>query len=59
MSASADKAAKLWDIGQGKAIRDFKGHGDAVLAVNSSRDGTKVVTGSADKTAKHLECCRR
>ena len=52
VSASADKTAKLWDVNQGKSVRDFAGHGDAVLGVNVSRDGTKLVTGSADKTAR-------
>ena len=52
VSASADKTAKLWDVNQGKSVRDFAGHGDAVLSVNVSRDGTKLVTGSADKTAR-------
>ena len=51
-SASADKTAKLWDINQGKSVRDFAGHTDAVLALNVSRDGAKLVTGSADKTGR-------
>ena len=30
-SASADKTAKLWDVNQGKSVRDFAGHADAVI----------------------------
>ena len=52
VSASADKTGKLWDVNQGKSVRDFTGHGDALLSVNFSRDGSKLVTGSADKTAR-------
>ena len=37
---------------RGSRVRDFSGHGDAVLGLNVSRDGTKLVTGSADKTAR-------
>ena len=59
VSASADKTAKVWDVKQGKAVRDFEGHGDAVLSLNVSRDGSKLVTGSADKTGPDLERGRR
>ena len=51
-SAAADKIAKLWDVNQGKSIRDFSGHADAVVGLNVSRDGTKIITGSNDKTAR-------
>ena len=52
VSASTDKTAKLWDVNQGKSVRDFTGHGDTVLSVSVSRDGSKLVTGSADKSAR-------
>ena len=51
-SASADKTAKLWDVNQGKSLRDFNGHADAVISLNVSRDGAKIVTGSNDQTAR-------
>ena len=59
VSASADKTAKLWNVNEGKPVRDFAGHADAVLALDLSRDGTKLVTGSADKTDQGLDRRRR
>ena len=52
VSASADKMAKLWNVNEGKAIRDFAGHTGAVLALAVSRDGKRLATGSADATVK-------
>jgi WD40 repeat protein len=42
----------LWDVATGKEIQSFQGHADNVSSVAISADGTHVVTGSWDRTAK-------
>jgi WD40 repeat protein len=42
----------LWDIREGQRVRKFEGHEADVMSVDFSRDGTKLVTGSYDKTAR-------
>lgn len=44
--------AFLWDVETGKRIRAFKGHTETVSSVAFSPDGTRLLTGSFDKTAK-------
>ena len=51
-SGSADKTAKLWNINDAKPVRDFGGHGDAVLNVTTTRNGAWLATGSADKAIR-------
>ena len=50
VSASADKTAKLWDVNEGKPVRDFAGHAEAVLALNVSprRDEARDRLGRQD-----------
>jgi WD40 repeat protein/serine/threonine protein kinase len=46
---------RIWDSQSGAPLKtagDFAGHTDAVLSVAFSRDGTKLLTGSYDKTAR-------
>jgi WD40 repeat protein len=43
---------KLWDLGTGKELKQFKGHGGPVLCLAVSRDGKWLVSGSADKTMR-------
>src|SRR5262249_30823251 len=38
-SASADGTIRLWDVGTGKTVQNFKGHGGAVCCVVFSPDG--------------------
>ncbi len=45
-------AVNLWDAGTGTLIRSFNGHTLLVLSVAFSSDGTRVLSGSVDKTAK-------
>ncbi len=44
--------AGLWNVKTGKPIRRFEGHTEAVVDVAFSKDGTRLVTGSYDKTAR-------
>jgi len=47
-----DKTTKLWDITTGQCIGTFKAHTSSVSSLAFSPDGTKVLTGSYDGTAK-------
>jgi len=44
--------AFLWDVQSNRLIRAFLGHTQEVYSVDFSPDGTKIVTGSDDKTAR-------
>lgn len=44
--------AKLWDLSKGAELRSLVGHSAGVLFAATSRDGTRIVTTSQDKTAK-------
>lgn len=43
---------QLWDTSNGKRLRSFDGHGDAVVSVAFSNSGKQLLTASYDKTAK-------
>jgi WD40 repeat protein len=45
-SGSQDKTVRLWDLGTGKLIRQFDGHGDGVRSVAFSRDGKILASNS-------------
>ena len=51
-SGSADRSIKLWQAGDGKAIRTFDGHTGFVTSLGWRRDGLRLASGSADKTIK-------
>lgn len=52
-TASAGQVTpRLWDVTSGTIVRNFSGHTDSVDAVAFSADGSYVLTGSHDKTAK-------
>ncbi|HPO09017.1 MAG TPA: WD40 repeat domain-containing protein, partial [bacterium] len=42
----------LWDADTGEFLRSFPGHGGTVYSVAFSPDGSKLLTGSNDRTAK-------
>ncbi|MBL7128352.1 MAG: caspase family protein [Ignavibacteria bacterium] len=52
LSGSSDKTVKLWDISNGKEIRNFTGHTRSVNSVCFSPDGKFVLSGSGDGTLK-------
>jgi WD40 repeat protein/serine/threonine protein kinase len=49
-----DKAGflKLWDAASGSLVRTFDGHSDSVLSIVFSKDGSRMLTSSYDKTAR-------
>jgi len=51
-TASADQAARLWDVASGAPVRTLTGHTGAVLGVAFSPDGTLLATASHDNTAQ-------
>ena len=42
----------LWDAAKGKLLGNLTAHGDIIPTLAFSRDGTRLVTASYDKTAK-------
>jgi WD40 repeat protein len=43
---------RLWDLGTGKELKQFKGHGGPVLSLAVSANGRLMVSGSADGTMR-------
>jgi WD40 repeat protein len=43
---------RIWNAGSGALVSELKGHGDMVESVVFSSNGQRVLTASADKTAK-------
>ena len=52
LTASADKSARLWDAETGKPIGEPMPHENPVCAMSFSRDGRRILAGTA--TASHL-----
>jgi len=48
-------SVKLWDLDTGREVKQFKGHGGPVLCLALSRDGRRLVSGSADNTMRLWE----
>ena len=42
----------MWDVSTGEVLSTLEGHCGSVTSVCISRDGTKIVSGSWDKTVK-------
>lgn len=51
MTGSGDNNAKLWEAQSGRELKTFAGHRESVSSVAFSPDGTKILTGSGDRTA--------
>lgn len=43
---------KIWDISTGKCVETLRGHVDEVLDICFNSTGTRLVTASADSTAR-------
>lgn len=52
VTAGADKVVRLWNPADGKEVRPFAGHTDAVTSLAVTHDGSQVIAGSADKTVR-------
>jgi WD40 repeat protein len=52
VTASADGAARIWDVASGREIATLNGHDGAVTFAAFSADDKRVVTASQDKTAR-------
>lgn len=50
-SASGDKTVKVWSL-DGKLLKTFLGHRNAVVSVGFSPDGKTVISGSWDSTVR-------
>ena len=51
-TGSIDRTCKIWDPGSGQVFQTLTGHIDEVLDVNFNSMGTKLVSASADRTAR-------
>jgi WD40 repeat protein len=51
-SAGLDQTIQLWDAMTGDAMYTYTGHASAVTAVAWSPDGTRIASGSWDKTVQ-------
>jgi WD40 repeat protein len=49
---SGDKAVRLWEVANGKEFRRFDGCGAAVLSLVFTKDGKRIISGSADSTIR-------
>jgi len=54
-TVSEDTAARIWDLGTGRASVPPLRHNGAVMSAHFSRDGQRLVTGSRDKSARIWE----
>jgi WD40 repeat protein len=52
LTVSADKTAKLWDLGNGSLVRSFTGAEGSLEAAAVSRNSALVAVGGADKTVR-------
>eukprot|EP00163_Fabomonas_tropica_P030019 TRINITY_DN6645_c0_g1_i1.p1 TRINITY_DN6645_c0_g1~~TRINITY_DN6645_c0_g1_i1.p1 ORF type:complete len:395 (+),score=91.27 TRINITY_DN6645_c0_g1_i1:42-1226(+) len=52
---SESEFLRVWDAESGKELSIFEGHSDGIYALTLSPDGTRVISGSDDKTVKVWE----
>lgn len=50
-----DNIVRMFEVESGKEIQQFKGHTDRVLAAKYSKNGDRIMTGSADRTIRIWE----
>ena len=51
LATASGKTIRLWDASTYNLLTTLKGHIDTIQAIDFSPDGTKLVTGSVDRTA--------
>ena len=49
---SDDQTVLIWDAASGEQLCSLTGHSGSVWSVALSKDGTRLVSGSADRTVK-------
>jgi WD40 repeat protein len=54
-TASDDSTAKVWDATTGQELTTLAGHSSGVHYVAWSPDGQRIVTASADETARQYD----
>jgi len=50
-TGGSDGVVRMWDVGTGKEVHQFKGHDGAVSSIAFAANGKRLVSGSADTTA--------
>jgi WD40 repeat protein len=50
--SSTDYPVRIWNAGSGALVSELKGHGDMIRSIVFSPNGQRVLTASANKTAK-------
>ena len=54
--AGEDKLIRVLAAGDGKTIKELKGHGDRIASLSfAQQDGNQLFSGSADRSGKALE----
>lgn len=52
MTASADGTGKVYNVHTGECIAELLGHQGEISKVSFNPSGNKIITGSADNTAR-------
>ena len=55
VSASEDKAVRVWSVATGECVQTLEGHSGWVFSAQFSPDGTNIVSASADETVRVWE----
>ena len=45
LTASADKTARLWDVGSGECVQVLEGHSDEIFSCAFNYDANAIITG--------------
>jgi WD40 repeat protein len=48
----SDNALRIWDVDDGKLVKELKGHTHVISSIDFSPDGKRAVTGSFDKSVR-------
>jgi WD40 repeat protein len=58
VTGSSAREIRVWDVGTGMKVREFKGHSEGVFSLALSRDGRWLTSASYDKTARVWDFAR-